>query len=198
MMSLPARLVVTAWLIYVAIADIRKGEVSNWFTVPPLLAVVAWRSLTGGYPVGLALAFFLVGLQWQIMAVPSIGLMLMDMWLAVPTGLDVAVGMWMLYAILYYLGLLGGADVKVLMTLIAVYPDGRLAWLLLLLWLGVDVIRLIVVRFRRRWSPAPGDTGQSLEGHGLAAKLQLSKKATLVPHLPIIALAGTIYVWLYL
>ena len=200
MTSIPARLVVSAWLIYVAIADIRKGEVSNWLTVPPLLAVVAWRSLTGGYPVGLAFVLLAVGLQWPLLAVPTVGMMGCCIYHAVPMGLEVAIGVWILYAVLYYIGLIGGADAKVVMTLIALYPDGRLAWLLLLLWLGVDVIRFTVMRLRRRRSPEIEDATpeKPLEAHGLAASLQLSKNATLVPHLPVIALAGAIHLWRYL
>ena len=138
-----ARVGLSAWLVYIAVMDIRKGEVTNWATIPPLLAVTAWQALTRGWPLALMLALILIGAQWTPLAVPSVGLMVLCAWFATPLGLDVAVYVWMLVYILWQIGVIGGADAKVVMALMALLPDGRLAWLLLLCWFGMSVVYLL-------------------------------------------------------
>ena len=186
-----ARLGLSVWLVYLAVSDLRKGEVTNWATVPPLLAVTAWQALTGGWPLALMLVLILVGAQWPAFAVPSLGLMVLCAWFATPPGLDVAVWVWICAYILWQIGVTGGADAKVVMTLVALFPDGRLAWLLLLCWFGLSVVYLLHRHGRR--------TPQALlrATKGLVRFQVLEEEGGRCPALPAVALAGLIYVWFY-
>ena len=145
------RLALSAWLIYIAIIDWRTLEVPNWATVPPLLLATLWRVLFGGWPIGLALALVLAGAQWPWALAPALGGLGLCLGLAVPMGLDVTVGVWILCFILWQLGVIGGADAKAVMTLSALFPDERLAWLLLLMWLAGGVIHRLL---KHKYHPA--------------------------------------------
>jgi Flp pilus assembly protein protease CpaA len=196
--------VFTVWLIALAVQDVRRGEVTNWATVPPLLAATAWQVLTGGWPIGLALALILAGSQWPSFAVPSVGLMVLCAWFAVPSGLDVALWVWIFVYLLWQIRVVGGADAKVVMVLIALFPDGRLAWLLLLCWFGLSVVYLL----HRHGRHAPRALLRALalsanrrfvvEGTKGLVRLQTLKEGDRYPALPAVALAGLIYLWFYL
>jgi Flp pilus assembly protein protease CpaA len=190
--TIAVHLAVSAWLVYLAAADLRRGEVSNWATVPPLLAVVAWRSLTGGWPLALALALVLVlaGAQWPWFSAASVGLLVACAWPAAQAGLDVTVGVWALVYVLWQTGVIGGADAKTAMALVAAFPDGRLVWLLLLCWFGLSVVHLLR-RHGRRVPRALMQATQAMAG------LEIPEGSR-CPALPAVALAGLVYVWAYL
>jgi len=82
------------WLAACAILDWKHGEVSNWLTVPGMLAGFAYALMTGGE-------------RLVVLAAAFVGLI-----------------------ILYFLGSLGGADVKVLTALAGLWPTAMLAALL--------------------------------------------------------------------
>ena len=188
---------VSAWLAYVAVADLRTVEVTNWATVPPLLAVTAWRALMtdDGYPVGLALALFLIGSQWPTLAAPALAGMVACLTLAAPVGLEVVVAVWVFCFVLWRLGVIGGADAKVVMALTALFPDGRLAWLLLLAWFGLSLVYLVA----RHGRSVPRSLLQA--ARGLVKLRVLSEEEDekeRYPALPAVALAGLAYLWFYL
>ena len=187
-----ARLGLSAWLVYLAVADLRKGEVTNWATVPPLLAVTAWQALTGGWPLALMLALILVGAQWTPLTVPSVGLMAACSWLATLAGREVVMWAWTFVYVLWLLRVIGGADAKVVMALTALFPDGRLAWLLLLCWFGLSIVYLL----HRHGRHAPQALLRATKG--LVRFQVLEEEGSRYPALPAIALAGLIYVWFYL
>lgn len=182
-------LVLSVWLFALAVQDVHRGEVSNWLTVPPLLAVAVVRSLSGGWPLGLALALILMGAQWPWMVVPALAGLGLCLWWAVPAGLEVAVGVWALCFFLWRLGVIGGADAKVVMTLTGIFPESRLAWLLLAAWF-VWSVGFLVLRLR----------GRALEGLAEAvgdlSRLQVSEeRGTRCPMLPAVALGAFVYLW---
>jgi len=191
-MATTTRVGLSAWLVYLAVTDLRKGEVTNWVTVPPLLAVTAWQALTGGWPLALMLALILIGAQWTPLTVPSVGLMAACSWLATLVGRDVVMWAWTFVYVLWLLRVIGGADAKVVMALMALFPDGRLAWLLLLCWFGLSVVYLL----HRHGRHAPRALLKATRG---LVRFQVSgEEDERCPALPAVALAGLIYVWFYL
>jgi Flp pilus assembly protein protease CpaA len=186
-----ARLGLSAWLVYLAVADLRKGEVTNWATVPPLLAVTAWQALTGGWPLALMLVLILIGAQWTPLTVPSVGLMAGCSWLATLVGREMVMWTWTFVYVLWLLRVIGGADAKAVMALMALFADGRLAWLLLFCWFGLSVVYLL----HRHGRHAPRALLRATKG---LVRLQvLEKEGERYPALPAVALAGLIYVWFY-
>jgi len=135
---------VSVWLVWLSIADIRKGEVSNWLTVPPLLLAVAWQTVRGKWAVAFLFALVMIIAEW-----PSswpLGMAgIAGIWrYVVDQGLEATMMSWMVVLILWFLNVLGGADVKAIMTLMVLFPDSRLAWMLLLS--GVMVSFLYAIR----------------------------------------------------
>jgi len=98
--------IVMIWLVICAIQDWRRGEVSNWLTLPAMGAGILYAVLAGGERLILCAAVL-------------VGLML-----------------------LYFLGSLGGADVKVLVALAGLWPAAMLAALLVQgIWGAVVLLR---------------------------------------------------------
>ena len=183
------RVGLSAWLVYLAVMDLRKGEVTNWATVPPLLAVTAWQALTGGWPLALMLALILIGAQWTPLTLPSVGLLAGCSWLTTLVGREVVMWAWTFVYVLWLLRVIGGADAKVVMALTALFPDGRLAWLLLLCWFGLSVVYLL----HRHGRHAPQALLRATKG--LVSLHVSEEEGSRYPALPAVALAGLIYVW---
>jgi Flp pilus assembly protein protease CpaA len=189
--AVAVRVGLSAWLVYLAVTDLYKGEVTNWATVPPLLAVTAWLTLTGGWHLALALALILAGSEWPVLAAPSVGLMAACSWWATMAGREVVTWAWTFVYVLWLLRVVGGADAKVVMVLTALFPDGRLAWLLLLCWFGLSVVYLL----HRHGKHAPQALLRAT--NGLVRFQVLEEEGERYPALPAVALAGLIYVWFY-
>lgn len=180
------QVVVSAWLIFLAISDLQNGEAPNWATLPPLFAAVAWRVLVGDWVLGLAL-FLLVCSEWFSPALIPLmaALTAVLMWLAIPQGVEVAIAAWAVLIAFGFMGVLGGADVKAMMALTALFPEGELVWLFILVWIAVNTLYLVYQHGMRTplvvWSVLIGEA-----------------ESTRNPALPKVAAAGLIYVWLYL
>jgi hypothetical protein len=76
------------------------------------------------------------------------------------------------------------------MALVALFPDGRMAWLLLLCWFGLSVVHLL----RRHGKRAPRALLQATKA---MAGLEMPE-GNHCPALPAVALAGLVYMWAYL
>ncbi len=191
-MSRAGHLLLLVWLAYVAIIDMRHREITNWATVPPLLAVTIWRSLTGGYPIGLAMAFILIAAQWSWAIAPALCGLGFCLWIATPMALDVTIGVWILCFLLWHFDVIGGADAKVVMTLTAVFPDERLAWLLLMSWFGVSMFYL-VRKYGRKTPRILLTAGWNLLRLRPLPSSEASVSYSRHPALPAVALAGLVY-----
>ena len=136
--SLFLQLALITLLVIAAAQDLKTKEVSGWLTLFPLLATVAWRVATGGWI--LLLAFVIIALFSERIVCKSRGLALA----AIVTGL-VAVFFflpgsptywttlgWLAAWLLWEFNVIGGADVKLMMLLVTVYPDPRMFFLILL------------------------------------------------------------------
>jgi len=125
------------WLFLVAYQDARKGMVSNWLTVPPLfLSAFLWLA-RGLWSIGLLLAILLVVGEvldrLHLPAVLGIGPAAMVTAILVggtPQEVSLVLVAWLCAWAAWTLHLVGGADAKVLMTLVALFPDPAFAGLL--------------------------------------------------------------------
>lgn len=183
------RLTISAWLVYLALADIRHGQVTNWATVPPLLGAVAWQTVRGEWTAAVLLVLGLFVAEWPITWPLGIA-GIVAIWPQVTIqGMEATTAVWIVVLVLWLLDVLGGADVKAVMTLMVLFPDPRLAWLLLLAWLGFSLV--YVVRRHGRTTPRVLLSTLGKMAHP-------SRSGHRSPALPAVAMAGLVYVWFYL
>jgi Flp pilus assembly protein protease CpaA len=138
------------WLFLVAYQDARKGMVSNWLTVPPLfLSALLWLA-RGEWSVGLLLAVLLiVGEVLDRLHLPAalgIGpaaMMTAIFAASVPQEVSPVLVAWLCAWAAWTLPLVGGADAKVLMALVALFPDPALAALLAAAQIGWSLYHLV-------------------------------------------------------
>jgi Flp pilus assembly protein protease CpaA len=111
-----------------AAQDLRTRTVSGWLTVPPLLAAVAWRVAEGRWE--LAVAFIAIALFSERLVCRGRGLALaaaLTGLVALPVLLPGSPAFWPLAGwltawLLWECHVIGGADVKLMMLLVTVYP----------------------------------------------------------------------------
>lgn len=116
-MIIATKLVLTAWLVVVAISDLRNSLIPNRLTLPAAAVVMVIR-------LGQALWYVLYRLagQWS----PQVG-DLFTHWPADPQApwrLGAVLGIWALLFLLWELNIIGGGDAKLLMGLFALFPTG--------------------------------------------------------------------------
>ncbi|MGB9619345.1 MAG: hypothetical protein ACPL7K_02910 [Armatimonadota bacterium] len=186
--------VISLWLIIIAILDIRRGEVSNWLTVPPLLAVVAWRMAIGEWYYLLLLALVLLIAEWPVTwplgvaAVVGIQPYIVAQGI-VAQGLESVTIIWLIVLALWGLNVLGGADVKAVMTLSALFPDARLGWLMMLCWWAFSLAMFI----RRYGYSSPRVLLSDLVS--IVSTGKAGHEGHRVPALPALAVAGLVFLW---
>lgn len=203
------QLAATVWVIAVAYQDIRKREISNWLTVLPLVMAVVYQAVLAvitrvtagtwtpavadGGVVLLAFVAVLLSDHWLTFA-PAAAVTGLLAWLAGSLASHlVAIG-WLLMLGAAKAGILGEADAKVVMTLLAFFPDLPLAVCLLVacglvsftvlvrkMGLATPVLLAYVIRdgLKGRF---PAQTGNS----GVAV----------IPLAPVLAVGTLVYLWL--
>ena len=133
-------------LVIAAAQDLKTKEVSGWLTLFPLLATVAWRVATGGWV--LLAAFVIIALfservmcQSRSLALAAIvtGLVAVFFFLPGSPAYWTLLG-WLAAWLLWEFNVIGGADVKLMMLLMTVYPDPRMLFLILLAKLVAGLI----------------------------------------------------------
>jgi Flp pilus assembly protein protease CpaA len=180
------------WLFVVAWQDAHKREVSPWLTVPPLFASAFWWLTRGEWSIGAILAVLLVvGEVFERLHLPAalgIGpVILIAGWLAGQSPQDVRLILttWACAWPAWTLHLVGGADAKVFMALVAFFPDPLLVGLLLAMQVAWSVYHLV-----RRYR------GQALKVALVGALSQPTEEdldARGVPLLPAYAAAGAVF-----
>jgi len=179
---------ISAWLVIIAVLDIRRGEVSNWLTIPPLLIATLWQAAHGGWAILILFVLVLFISEWPV-AWPLGIAAVIGIWPEIARqGLETAAVVWIVVLILWVLDVLGGADVKAAMTLAALFPDSRLAWLMVICWWALSMV-LFLKRYGRSALRVFAATAVSLsrakaEGHR-------------APALPALSIAGLVFLWLY-
>jgi len=179
---------ISGWLVTIAVLDIRRGEVSNWLTVPPLLIATLWQAAHGAWAILILFVLVLFVSEWPV-AWPLGIAAVIGIWPEiVRQGLETAAVVWIAVLILWVLDILGGADVKAVMTLAALFPDSRLAWMMVICWWVLSMV-LFLKRYGRSAPRVFAATAVSLsrakaEGHR-------------APALPALAVAGLVFLWFY-
>jgi hypothetical protein len=201
---------VTLWLVILVIQDVRHRRLSHWLTTVPLVgmaiialgtAVANW--LAGGWsrfvadPVALVLAFIavLASDTWAAL-VPAVNALVLAWWQGTPAG-QVAVTGWLVALALAKAGIWGEGDAKVLMILLALYPDIRLA-----IAVAAAIIVLGLAMLVRRLGPAFPFLLLMTFRDGLAGRFPARTGETgvvVTGLMPVIAAGALVYVWgLYL
>ena len=119
--------VVCAWLGAAAWQDLRTRQVSNWLTLAPLMCVVAWRAAQGDW-VPLVLLVVIVVID-PLPQGARVGMMVAAAMIVVklnPASSVVALTWAVVYS-LTQLNVLGAADAKIAMTLVALFPTPTMA-----------------------------------------------------------------------
>ena len=180
------------WLFAVAWQDACKREVSSWLTVPPLFASAVWWLAKGEWAIGAFLAVLLIaGEVFERLHLPAalgIGpVIFFGGWLSGQSPQDVRLIMtaWACAWPAWTLHLVGGADAKVFMALVAFFPDPLLVGLLLAMQVAWSAYHLV-----RRYR------GKALKV-ALAGVLSRPTEEDLdvrgVPLLPAYAAAGAVF-----
>ena len=179
---------ISLWLTVIAVMDIRRAEVSNWLTIPPLLVATLWQAAHGGWVILILFVLVLLISEWPI-AWPLGIAAVIGVWPEIAyQGLETTAVVWIVVLILWVLDVLGGADVKAVMTLAALFPDSRLAWLMVICWWALSIV-FFLKRYGRSAPRVFAATAVSLprakaEGHR-------------APALPALSIAGLVFLWLY-
>lgn len=119
-----------------AAQDLRRKEVSNWLTLLPLLAAVAWRTAAGEWALLLALALTALFSERALcqgrnpsLAAVAFGFLATFFLLPASPSYWTLLG-WLAAWLMWELHLIGGADAKLMMVLVTVYPDPRMLFLI--------------------------------------------------------------------
>lgn len=120
--------ILAAMLIVAAVGDVRARRIPNWLNLAIALGAVPFWWVSG-----------------------------YDLWPDVATQVAIAAGVFVLFAILFQLGMMGGGDVKLLAALGLWLPLGALAKLLVIMSLAGGVLALAML-VRRRWASSEGQT----------------------------------------
>ena len=200
------RVSVTLWLIALAVIDVRQRALPHALTTGPLLLIgggFAIRALapiigmgvpnTGWDDMAVLLAFAAVLLSdtW-LAALPALTALIVVFVLGTSMG-QVIVIAWLLALAASQAGFMGAGDAKVIMVLLALYPDLRLGFALLAVT-GVIGLALMIVTLR-------GATGlwlMSIARDLIALKFpaRTGEAGQLnVPLVPLLAVGAAIYLW---
>ena len=152
-LSLPwTALILSVWLSVMAWQDMRKKEVSNWLTLPPLFLAAIWWGMQGVWTVPVLL-LVLVGLtEWMdrakwlpFMALPVLLPVLAVMSYYSKCTAEILVLMtWSLSWFAWIIHLVGGADSKVVMAIVGFIPDVRVIGLIVgwqVVWSIIHLVR---------------------------------------------------------
>jgi Flp pilus assembly protein protease CpaA len=143
--SLPLQVVVTAWLVALAWIDFRTRRLPHWGTTLPLVGVAGYHAIrviatwvsgvtnasaiADGISVGLAFLAVLLSDRWWAL-LPGAGALGLAFFQGSAAGHALIIT-WLVALALARANVLGAGDAKLAMALLGLFPDPRLAWLLL-------------------------------------------------------------------
>jgi len=210
--SLIARVLVSAWLIYLAIVDVRRSSLPHWATTIPVLIIGGAAAVVGVgeliFPtvlrapldwgvydaLALGLAFLAILLSDTAAAlVPGTAAVALAAALGSAQGRTAVFG-WLVSLAMSRAGVFGAGDAKVIMILLALYPDPRLAGILLAACGVVGTVLLV-----RKVGGAAPLLVQRVVKDGLAGSLPArtgEEGVIAIPLTPVLAAGALIYLWL--
>ena len=192
--SIGWKVVLSAWLAVAAALDLKTRRVPHWIAWPLLLGAVVVRAWEGAWTlpvllVGLALVEVASG-GWQL----PVAALLVGLVAAASGGAARFTALWWgaLYA-LRVLHVLGGADMRIFMALVALFPDGRMV---AALWGGLALVSTawLLVQYRRHALVPLAQAGQGLLAGRYPSQEALSSQGR--PTTPGLALGALVYLWL--
>jgi Flp pilus assembly protein protease CpaA len=204
--SVPLQVAVTAWLVALAWIDFRTRRLPHWGTTLPLVGVAGYHAIrviatwvsgvtnasaiADGISVGLAFLAVLLSDRWWAL-LPGAGALGLALAQGSASGQALVVT-WLVALALARANVLGAGDAKLAMVLVGLFPDPRLAWLLLASAGVVSGLYLLV-----RHGPAAvllvWQATRDLLRLRLPAEEDLDRGQ---PMAVAVTLAGVVYVWL--
>ena len=209
--SVPLQVAVTVWLVALAWIDFRTRRLPHWGTTLPLVgvagvhtirAIVTWilvgwmpevadaSAIADGLSVGLAFLAVLLSDRWWAL-LPGAGALGLTLAQGSATGQALVIT-WLVALALARANVLGAGDAKLAMALVGLFPDPRLAWLLLASAGVVSGLYLLL-----RHGPAAvflvWQATRDLLRLRLPAEEDLDRGQ---PMAVAVTLAGVVYVWL--
>ncbi len=201
-----SRILITLWLITLSVLDVRRRQLPHTLTTLPLIVLGGLISIRAVASIfGLAGA----GQDWNNAAIllAFAAILLSDTWLAVWPALaavgsallfgtsigQVIVITWLLTLGMCKAGILGEGDAKVIMILVALYPDARLG-VVLVVTLALVGIGLMLVQLRAATSLWLLSIARDLLAFKVPARTGETGVLN-VPLAPLLATGALIYLW---
>jgi len=198
--NVTAKIILSLLLAGAAAWDLKTRRVPHLVTWPFLLAATALRAWEGSWmlPVFL-LALVLVELApeaWRVSAVVVLGgLGQAAAWTLDDPAAQLIVPWWAIIYVLWTLHVLGGADARLFMALVALFPDVALVAALWGGFLVAGVVWLVVMYRRHAWLPLV-QAGRSAQAGKFPSLEELKEQGR--PTTPGLALGALVYLWFLL
>lgn len=209
--DLVLRLAISAWAIYLAVVDVRRRTLPHWATTIPVLAIGGAALAVGAGKLVFPAALRPLG--WSVCDALALGLAFLAVLLsdtaaafapaAAAVGLTAAAGStqgqtatlgWLVPLALSRAGVFGAGDAKVIMILLALYPDPRLAGILL----AVCGLTGAVLLVSRVGEAAPLLVGRVIrDGLAGAFPSRTGEEGVIaIPLTPVLAAGALVYLWI--
>ena len=195
--TIGSKIALSVLLVAAAVLDLKTRRVPHLITWPLLLVVVAARAWEGSW----ILPVFLLGLilvewvpaVWRVSAIVLlVGGVQSVAWMLDDPDTRLIVLWWGITYALWVLHVLGGADVRLLMALVALFPHpGMVA----ALWGGVLLVSLawlVVIHRRHAWIPLL-QAGRGISGGRYPSREDLKEQGR--PTTPGLVLGALAYLW---
>ena len=199
MIPVPVRIAVSIWLLILSVLDIRRWRLPHLLTTVPVIALGVYavvrllKQPSAVDSLALALAFIsvLASDTWAAL-LPAAGALTIAFWWGNLASQVTVVG-WLLALALAKAGIVGAGDSKVMMVLLALFPDLRLVACIVVAAVAVSGLLLL-----KRMGAATPLLLLAVARDGLAGRFpaRTGEKGVLrIPLAPAIALGALVYLW---
>jgi Flp pilus assembly protein protease CpaA len=191
------RTVLTIWLVWIVVCDLKAGCVPHQLSWPLLIAIIVLRAWLGSWILPVAfVGLILVELLPAVWRIPSVVVLVVGL-RQVALGLDDPISQfvilwWGVVYGLWMLNVLGGADVRIFMTLVAAFPQQKMV---AALWGGLLVagILWLVIVYRHHSLIPLLRAARGLSSGRYPTREELKEQGR--PTTPGLALGAFVYLW---